>query len=70
MALALYAVVAIALLLLSRRFIRPRSRTSAAVLFLLPLVFTGYALLTSLVGPDMAAFEKRWAKETLALDYR
>jgi Bacterial membrane protein YfhO len=71
MALALYAVVAIALLLLSRRFIRPLSRTSAAVLFLLPLVFTGYALLTSRVyGPVDLPYSSQplnWMKETYGI---
>jgi len=52
MALALYAAVAIALLLLSHRFILPLSRVAATVLFLLPFVFTGHALVTSRVyGP-------------------
>jgi hypothetical protein len=31
---------------------------------------TGYQLLVSLVGPDMAKFEKQWAADTLALDQR
>lgn len=31
---------------------------------------TGYRLLTALVGPDMAKFEKQWAKDTLSIDYR
>ncbi len=52
MALALYAVVAMALLLLTHRFILPLSRVAAVLLFLLPFVFTGSALLTSRVyGP-------------------
>ena len=52
MALALYAVVASALLLLSHRFILPISRVAALILFLLPFVFTGHALVTSRVyGP-------------------
>jgi hypothetical protein len=52
MALALYTVVAAGLLLLSHRFIRPLSHLAVAILFLLPMVFTGHALLTSRVyGP-------------------
>jgi len=30
---------------------------------------TGYKLLTSLVGPDMAKFERQWAKDTLAISW-
>jgi hypothetical protein len=30
---------------------------------------SGYRLLTSLVGPDMVKFERRWAADTLALQY-
>jgi hypothetical protein len=52
MALALYTVVAAGLLLLSHRFLRPLTRLAMAILFLLPMVFTGHALLTSRVyGP-------------------
>lgn len=31
---------------------------------------SGYGVLKALVGPDMEKFEKRWAKDTLAIDYR
>ncbi|HYC58693.1 MAG TPA: YfhO family protein [Thermoanaerobaculia bacterium] len=52
MALALYAAVATALLLLTHRFILPVSRVAALLLFLLPFLFTGHALVTSRVyGP-------------------
>ncbi|HEV7765503.1 MAG TPA: YfhO family protein [Thermoanaerobaculia bacterium] len=71
MALAAYAVVAIALLLLSHRFIRPLSRFAALVLFLLPFVFTGYALITSRVyGPVDHPYSSQplnWMKETYGL---
>src|SRR5687767_6516762 len=71
MALALYAVVAIALLLLSQHFIRPLSRLAAAVLFLLPFVFTGYALFTSRVyGPVDLPYSSQplnWMKETYGI---
>jgi hypothetical protein len=30
---------------------------------------SGYRVLKTLVGPDMAKFEKQWAKDTLALQY-
>ena len=67
MALALYAVTAIALLLLSHRSIRPISRLAAALLFLLPFVFTGYALVTSRVyGPidqPYGSHPLNWMKE-------
>src|SRR5437868_4007706 len=46
MALLLYAVTAAALLWLAHRYVRPLDRISAAVLILLPLCFTGRALLT------------------------
>lgn len=45
----LYAATALALLLLAHRFVTPLSRGSALVLFLLPLVFTGRAVLTGRV---------------------
>lgn len=71
MAFALYAVVAIALLTLSGRYIRPLSRLAAAVLFLLPMVFTGYALLTSRVyGPVDLPYSSQplnWMKETYGI---
>src|SRR6266568_2301100 len=46
MALVLYAATVLALLWLAHRFISPLSPISAAILFLLPLCFTGRALLT------------------------
>ena len=46
MALVLYAATALTLLLLAHHFISPLSPLSAAILFLLPLCFTGRALLT------------------------
>lgn len=71
MALALYSVTALALLLLSHRFIRPISRIAAIVLFLLPFVFTGYALLTSRVyGPvdqPYSSHPLNWMKVTYGL---
>lgn len=67
MALALYTLVAIALLLLSHRYILPLSRIAATLLFLLPFVFTGYALLTSRVyGPIDMPYGSQplsWMKE-------
>ncbi|HWW61841.1 MAG TPA: hypothetical protein VN181_10775, partial [Thermoanaerobaculia bacterium] len=48
----LYALVAAFLLFLAHRFIRRSSRIALAILVLLPLVYTGYALLTGRVyGP-------------------
>jgi hypothetical protein len=44
--LALYAITALALLWLADRFVTPVSRRDALLLVLLPLVFTGRALLT------------------------
>src|SRR5213083_1069545 len=46
MSFALYGIVALALLWLSDRFITPITRRDALILFLLPMVFTGRALLT------------------------
>src|SRR5688500_10659246 len=52
MSLLLYAISALALLLLCRRAIRPISAMAAVVLFVLPFCFTGLALLTDGVyGP-------------------
>jgi hypothetical protein len=52
MAFVLYAATAAALLWLAHRFVMPISRASALILFLLPLCFTGRALLTGGVyGP-------------------
>ena len=49
MPLLLYAISAAALLWLAHRLVRPLSRWAALILFLLPMVFTGYALVTSRV---------------------
>jgi len=49
MILILYSATAALLLWLSHRFITPLSRAAAVILFLVPFVFTGYALLTSRV---------------------
>ena len=52
MALALYTLTAAALLYLVHRTIRPLSKPAAAILFFIPFVFTGWALLTNKVyGP-------------------
>jgi hypothetical protein len=48
-ALILYILTALALLALAHRFVRPLSKWAAALLFLLPLVLTGYALVASRV---------------------
>jgi hypothetical protein len=67
MALALYTIVAIALLLASHRFIRPVSRVAAVILYLLPFVFTGSALVRSRVyGPVDLPYTSQplnWMKE-------
>ena len=67
MALAFYTIVAAALLYVSHRFIRPLSLVAAAVLFLLPFVFTGRALLSSRVyGPIDLPYTSQplnWMKE-------
>jgi hypothetical protein len=49
MTLLLYSLTAAALLWLAHRFVRPLSRAAAIVLFLLPFVFTGTAMLTGRV---------------------
>lgn len=49
MPLLLYTITAAALLWLAHRFVRPVSRWAALVLYLLPFVFAGYALVTSRV---------------------
>jgi hypothetical protein len=71
MAFALYTIVAAALLYASHRFIRPLSLVAAAVLFLLPFVFTGRALLTSRVyGPIDLPYTSQplnWMKEEYGL---
>jgi hypothetical protein len=52
MALVLYTITAAALLFLAHRVIRPLSKPAAVILFLIPFVFTGWALLTNDVyGP-------------------
>jgi hypothetical protein len=48
-ALLLYLTTTIALIVAWRRFVQPVSRTAAIVLVLLPLCFTGRALLTDRV---------------------
>ncbi len=48
-ATALYLVTACALWFLAHRFVRPMSKTAAIILLLLPLCFTGRALLTGRV---------------------
>ncbi|MEA2327705.1 MAG: hypothetical protein QOE68_2664, partial [Thermoanaerobaculia bacterium] len=48
-ALALYVPICGALLWLASRFIRPITRGAAIALLLLPMVFTGRALLTGQV---------------------
>jgi hypothetical protein len=48
-ATALYLVTACALWFLEHRFVRPMSKTAAIILLLLPLCFTGRALLTGRV---------------------
>jgi hypothetical protein len=62
----LYAATAAALLLLVHRFVTPLSRGAAVVLFLLPLVFTGRAVLT---GRIYAPVELPYDVPPLA-DYR
>ncbi|MDP9192450.1 MAG: hypothetical protein M3P06_12190 [Acidobacteriota bacterium] len=70
MALALYTIVAAALLYVSHRFIRPLSLVAAAAIFLLPFVFTGRALVTSRVyGPIDLPYTSQplnWMKESTA----
>lgn len=63
MALLLYLATAAALLWLAHRFVAPLTRGQALVLLLLPLVFTGNALLTGrLFGP----FDLPYLTEPLA----
>jgi hypothetical protein len=62
--LLLYSITAGALLWLSHRRILPLSRAAAAILFLIPFVFTGYALLTSRV---YAPVDHPW--ETVPLNW-
>ncbi len=67
MALLLYTLVAVALLALAHRFVRPLSRVAALILYLLPFVFTGEALFTSRVyGPVDLPYTTQplnWMKE-------
>ena len=63
MALILYAATALALLAAVHRWLTPLSRTAAAVLFLLPFLFTGQALLT---GRIYAPVDHPW--ETVPLN--
>jgi hypothetical protein len=49
MILALYSITAALLLWLCHRRITPLSRAAAAIVFLIPFVFTGYAVITSRV---------------------
>lgn len=49
MALLLYAIVAASILRIGHRRLLPLSRPAALILFLLPFVFTGFALVTSRV---------------------
>jgi hypothetical protein len=52
MSIVLYSLTAAAILVLCHRFLRPMTRAAALVLLLLPLLFTGRALLTGGVyGP-------------------
>jgi hypothetical protein len=71
MALLLYALAATLLLWLSHRHVTPLSRSAAAILFFLPFVFVGYALVTSRVyGPIDHAWEfvpLNWMKEQYGL---
>ena len=71
MALLLYAVTAALLLWLSHRFVVPISRGMAAILFLLPFLFVGYALVTSRVyGPVDHAWDfvpLNWMKADFGL---
>lgn len=67
MALLLYAVTTVVILGLTHRFVQPLRRSSAVLLFLLPFVFTGHALVTARVyGPIDHAWETvplNWMKE-------
>jgi hypothetical protein len=67
MALALYSIVAATLLYATHRFVRSLSIVAAALLFVLPFVFTGNALLTSRVyGPVDLPYTSQplnWMKE-------
>ncbi len=68
----LYTISAAALLWLAHRFVRPLSRWAALVLFLLPMVFAGYALMTSRVmAPVDLAYQTvplSWMKPDLGIE--
>ncbi|MBV8517465.1 MAG: YfhO family protein [Acidobacteria bacterium] len=68
MPLLLHSLAALALVGLAHRFVRPLSRGAALVLFALPFVIAGYALLTSRVlAPVDLAYQTvplNWMKET------
>jgi hypothetical protein len=70
-ALVVYTITALALLCLSHRYVRSLSPAAAAILFLLPFVFTGYALVTSRVyGPvdhPYISHPLNWMKEQYAI---
>ena len=72
MPLLLYTLTAAALLWLAHRFVRPLSKWAALVLFLLPFVFTGYALVTSRVmAPVDLAYQTvplSWMKPSLGVE--
>lgn len=71
MALLLYAATAALLLWLTHRYVLPLTRGAAALLFLIPFVFTGYALVTSRVyAPVDHAWDfvpLNWMKEDYGL---
>ena len=56
-ALLLYLVTTIGLIACWRRFVQPMSRTAAIVLVLLPLCFTGRALLTGTAKLDLTTIQ-------------
>jgi membrane protein YfhO len=64
MTLILYSATAALLLWLSHRWVTPLSRAAAAILFLVPFVFTGYALVASRV---YAPVDHPW--ETVPLNW-
>ncbi|MGZ5449342.1 MAG: YfhO family protein [Thermoanaerobaculia bacterium] len=71
MALLLYAATAALLLWLTHRYVLPLTPAAAALLFLIPFLFTGYALLTSRVyAPVDHAWDfvpLNWMKEDYGL---
>ncbi|HJQ38170.1 MAG TPA: YfhO family protein [Thermoanaerobaculia bacterium] len=72
MALILYILTALALLALAHRFVRPLSKWAAALLLLLPLVLTGYALVASRVlAPVDLPYDHiplNWMKEQYGIE--